>query len=197
MPPRTSPIKLGPFEMAIPAAWSGRFAALLFVGTVGFGVYWAYDRIADLSTRIAPGDLIQLEQAQRHLTETPESTLTVFDDVRGKLIVRAFSSDGCLLVERRAVGAPTSTRFVPDLSRSQVASEPAPLPPIFGAAAARAQGRCLTVEQHGAPVKMWSEQINGCQIRAHRSYADGCHASAVYDSCASTWSSWVFGSCRH
>ena len=194
MPPAT--FKLGPLEVPLPGKWAGAFAFLAFVGLLGWGGLTAYDHLDSDSKRIAPADLIQLEHAQRHLIETPESTMTAFSDVRGSMLLRLYSSDNCLLYERRANGFPASTRFVPDVSRTIQAKRP-DRPVYVGSSPAWAQGRCLTLAEHGEPTKTWNEPIDSCRVRAVRLYSDGCRASAIWDACTSTWGAWSFDVCRH
>lgn len=195
MPPAT--FKLGPLEVPLPGKWAGAFAFLAFVGLIGWGGLTAYDHLDSDSKRISPGDLQQLEQAQRHFTEAPESTMTVFNDVRGSLIVRSYLSDGCLLIERRAQGAPTSTRFVPDLSRSTVAVKRSDAPVYFGASPAWAQGRCIDVATHPGEVKTYNEVADQCIVRAWRMWPDGCRGFAPFNRCLSTWGAWSWVDCKH
>lgn len=196
MPPRSAALKWGSLEVPWPSWASGPLAVIVLLGLGGFGWFWALDRIDTESKRISPADLVQLEEAQRHLTEAPAGIFTVFDDPRGGLFVRYFSSDSCTLVERRFPNAPTTTRFVPDLSRA-VQAKRQDRPVYFGASPAWAGGRCLTLQEHGEPVKTWSEPIDSCQVRAVRLYGDGCRATAIWNSCLSTWSAWAFDVCRH
>lgn len=198
MPPRAGMLKWGSLEIPWPRWAVGPTAMLVLLGLTGAGSWWAWEKFQDVSTRISPADLVQLTHAGLHITETPATALTVFDDPRGSLLLKWFQSDSCLLIERHFNDhTPTTTRFVPDMSRD-IRAEAQPAPPFpFGAAPAMAHGRCLTLQEHGEPVKTWNEPIDACQVRAVRLYGDGCKAWAVWNGCASTWSAWAWEVCRH
>jgi len=198
MPPRRSfAFKFAGLETMLPSWSQGPIAVLTLAGLCVAGFFYARDRIDTESKRISPADLVQLEHASIHLTESPTASYTVFDNPQGSLLVKWFQSDACTLIERHFSQAPTTTRFVPDLSRRTVHAKRPSAPVHFGASPAWAGGRCLTVQEHGEPVKTWSEPIDSCQVRAVRLYADSCRATAVWNSCLSTWSAWTWDACRH
>jgi hypothetical protein len=118
-----------------------------------------------------------------HAMETPEHEYTLFDDVRGKLAVRAFA-DGCLLIQRRnQVG--TVTKLVRDLSRPSTPPKQTKLPEVV--ASLHAGGRCL--DPHPGPFAWRYGQQQGCWIEVWRAWPDGCQHVQMFNVCSQTWDS--------
>lgn len=203
MPPEAKPspvLELGPVKLPLPKWAVAPFTVVVLVGVIIFGGVWVWEHFHSDATKINPSDLVQLEHAQRHIPETPSSLIEVFNDARGRMLVKFFESDSCTLVERHFHNnSPTITRFVPDLSRTGLAvnTQNNQQPRLFGPSPAYAQGRCIDVTTHPGTPQVWNEALNQCQVKAWRSYPDGCRGFSVWDGCASTMSAFQWVQCVH
>lgn len=127
-----------------------------------------------------------------HVMEAPEHEYTLFDDVRGKLAVRAYA-DGCLLIQRRNQVA-TVTKLVRDLSRPSTPPKRAGtlLPSLIPTV--NAQGRCLN--PHSGPFQWKYGARNGCWVEVWRVFSDSCTHVQFLNVCSGAWDSNPDGSAK-
>lgn len=191
----------GGIEIPAPRWVVAPLGVLLLVGAVCYGWWLVREHLEGDAKRVSAADLLQLEHANRHLTEIPVATYTLFNDARGSLSVRYYGSDNCTLVERHMANGPVATRFLLDLGGIEGPAKPvraASQPALtLGAAPAFAAGSCIPPERHGAPAKTWNEGLDGCQVRVWRAWSDGCTGYSIWNSCGSYWSAWTWTKCVH
>lgn len=158
---------------------------------------------------------------QRHITESPEYTQTVFADDKdlGSLVVKFYKSDGCLLVTRKnpgrydvnipywvpaatieaekppgSTGAPAS-RLEQVLGSGYMAAQiQPPTLAVAHAATALPAGNCW--DPHAGEFRWWNGQQNGCWLQIFRAWPDGCQHYQWFNSCNGYWDSNPNGSPR-
>lgn len=186
-------LKVGSVEIPVPAAMLPWLVVVLLLGGGGWFVWSHVD--AD-KRRISQADLLQLEHANRHLTEVPESTLTMFNDRRGLMLAKLYSSDLCTLIELHSPSGLVSSRFMYNLQAPAMPAAPVHTQPIpFAETPVEAQGRC--VNPHPGEFTVTNQALDSCTVRVWRTFADGCIHFQDWNGCASVWGPVTWTRCVH
>lgn len=178
--------------------WGMTLAIIAAIILIAVGGWYTFVRDPEraLVTLREANETLREEMAEynQHIAETPESTATLLDDARGKLVTMRYR-DGCVLLAR-TVQAGTRSKLIVDLARDQHNTKTTRGLSEIVAPTLEAAGRCLN--PHPGRPNTWNDQKQGCWIPVWRQWPDGCKYVQMFDSCHGTWDAnvkWV--SCVH
>jgi len=170
--------------------WAIGIAVIAGVAVWGYSMV-ARPELAALTAEQARANLqASIDEFGRHYAEQPESSATLLDDARGKLVVSRYA-DGCLLIARSAPAKAGRTKLVVDL----LSKDPDGVPHAHNLIQSlvepvEARGQCYAPLQHpctqrpnGACFDSWYGQRQGCMIEVWRRWSDGCQQSQWLDTC--------------
>lgn len=198
MPPKKevfTPFKFLGFEIPLPR-WA--VYAVAAVGVVGFAVYLSAKLIPEFKPKniveVPRSEFIQIQEAQKHVIESPEAQLPVFSDARGDLKVFLYRSDGCLLVSRRGSDPSSSpvNFWLLDPTRSPSSPPPGATSGSLSSldygilsSPAFAQPGCLN--PHPGEFAWWNGERKECWIQVWRKWPDGCTHYQWFSTCNNVW----------
>lgn len=161
-------------------------------------------------------ELTRFKEYQNHFNESPRSTQKLFDNPDlGSLSVSFYTSDGCLLVKRKAPGqrqaemsywvaaksipleAPPGTKD--DARQSRLEAPPQNSQPLLnasyqfasfnpgGAPLATERGGFGCGDSHPGQFQTWNGDRNGCWVQVWRRWPDGCQHYQWFNSCNGYW----------
>lgn len=180
-----------------PQRWAiGVLSAIACVGAAGVVFnHVAPELTAVVSLKQANDQLkADTDEYNKHIFESPEIDLPLFDDARGSLRVRIFH-DGCILFQRRAE-AGTFTRLMQDLARQSAPPVPraaAPLLPVVEAGGTLCQDPHFV---HPGPFVWVYGARQGEWIEVWRAWPDGCQHVQMQNTRTGWWDSNPDGSPR-
>jgi len=166
---------------------------------------------------------VKIDESSRHIYETPESETKMLDAPdAGLLVVRHYSSDGCLLILRRNAGR--NQAVIPTwIPAKSIEAEAAPgrlasnsgfqfpggynhrmfsalmLLPASVKSSEETEtqvctGRC--VNPHQGPFNWWNGEQKGCWIAVWRRWQEGCQHYQWFNTCNGYWDSEPTGAPR-
>lgn len=202
MPPKKetfTPFKFLGFEIPLPR-WA--VYAVAMIAVLSFSAYMWSKLIPEFKPKgtveIPQSEFVQIQEAQKHIIESPEAQLPVFSDVRGDLKVFLYRSDGCLLVSRRGSDPQSSPVNFWLLDPTRSPSSPPPgatsgslshfevgmlSSPAF--AQGGCQGNCLN--PHPGEFAWWNGERRDCWIQVWRRWPDGCSHYQWWNTCTNSW----------
>lgn len=125
----------------------------------------------------------EVEEYNRHIGEPVESTATLMDDVRGKLVTQRYN-DGCVLIIRSSKGS-LKSKLIVDLAKDMHGPATASITLPTLVPVVEAAGRCLNPHPGNF---VWSYgKKTGCWIEVWRKWADGCTHVQMLDTCDGSW----------
>jgi hypothetical protein len=159
----------------------------------------------------------RFKEYQNHFGKDANHTQKFFDNVaQGSLQVSYYTSDGCLLVERKGPGQNQAIMrdWIPakairldappgDMGEVKVSRLDAPTPenrqflnaaylpasfaPAGGVHARANEATVGCLDPHPGQFQTWNGQQNGCWIQVWRRWADGCQHFQWFNSCNGYW----------
>ena len=190
--------KVDLFGMSLPVPhWAAVGLGVVVPLTVGAAMYQqVFPNSTELVTLREANEQLAADVAEynNHIMEAAEREDVLFEDMRGRLAVRAYS-DGCLLIQRRNSNK-TATRLIRDIVTSRPAAAQSLFSPTghFAVLEAAQPGRCLN--PHPGEFRMSYGARDGCWIQVSRSWPDGCEHVQMLNTCNGWWDANPDGSPR-
>ena len=180
--------------------WTLATITILGALAVIAGLYWWLfaNPQRDLVTQRQANAVLRETMAEyaKHVGESPESSVVLLNDVRGKLDTSRYA-DNCLVVSFTPVGGARRSKLIVDLGRDPDTPRAARLldaieRTVLAAPATNCDGRV-----HLGPFREEDAGREGCFAFVRRVFADGCVHVQPFDVCHGVWldPKWIV--CRH
>lgn len=168
----------------------------VLVATQAAKLPWLADADA---VKLSPMEAAQLREIARHFSESPSAEFRMFDDARGKAMIRLYA-DECLAFTRTFADSTVPARSSWILGPGRSESTPVPTmaatdwtlsTPAYAGGPQCIEHGCLN--PHPGRFSERVEEVDQCWLRVWRQWPDRCTHFAHFNRCDGTWTApcWV------